>query len=77
MAALVLYDDTLTIKDEIRYFGGKKWTGATVLFWLNKWLVIIYYTFSLATGFEISDAMRGPREVVIDIGCIDVHHMGT
>ncbi|KAM5536634.1 hypothetical protein V8D89_009729 [Ganoderma adspersum] len=53
--ALIFYECALTIKDEIQFFWWKKLTGATMLFWLNKWLIIACCAVSLATCFKTSN----------------------
>ena len=55
MAVLFFYECALTIKDEMRLFWKKKLTGATVLFWLNKWFIITTYAINTVTYFKISD----------------------
>lgn len=57
MAVLFFYECALTIKDEMRLFWKKKLTGATVLFWLNKWLAIVSYAILLVTSLKISGAV--------------------
>ena len=58
MAALIFYDFILTTDEEVRLFWGKKLTGATVLFWLNKWLIIVYYATAVISFFKIPDTVR-------------------
>lgn len=54
---LVLYEAIITTGDDIRFFWGRKLTGASLLFWLNKWLIILCYAFSLTTNLHLSDAV--------------------
>ncbi|KAI1791801.1 hypothetical protein LXA43DRAFT_377798 [Ganoderma leucocontextum] len=74
--AFVLYEYIIITQDEIRFFWGKRLTGATVLFWLNKWIIILYYAISFATGFKVPDALPGHNQGLINIGCVDVLGMG-
>ena len=57
---LLLYDSFLTTRDEMRFFWGRKFTGATILFLINKWLCILLYGSILATFLKTSDAVRSP-----------------
>lgn len=57
MTAFVLYDYIITTEEEVRLFWGKKLTGATMLFWLNKWLVILHYTVAAVSIVKVSDAV--------------------
>ena len=57
-AVIVLYDFALTTGDEVRLFWGRRFTGATALFLLNKWVNVLYFLFAVAGYFEMSDAVR-------------------
>ena len=46
--ALVFFEYSLTISDEIRLFWGKKATGAVVLFLANRYLTLAYMAFEIA-----------------------------
>ncbi|TBU21641.1 hypothetical protein BD311DRAFT_677894, partial [Dichomitus squalens] len=52
---IFLYDAILTTGEEVRCFWGRKLTGAAILFWLNKYLTIIYLVWNLGTLLSISD----------------------
>ncbi|KAM5531470.1 hypothetical protein V8D89_014860 [Ganoderma adspersum] len=54
-SVLVLYEAIITTGDNVRFFWGRKLTGASVLFWLNKWLAVLCYAFSLASNLRLSD----------------------
>ncbi|TBU60083.1 hypothetical protein BD310DRAFT_848403 [Dichomitus squalens] len=45
----------ITTGEEIRCFGGRKIAGAAVLFWMNKYMTILFLVWQLATGLNISD----------------------
>ncbi|TBU24418.1 hypothetical protein BD311DRAFT_857761, partial [Dichomitus squalens] len=52
---LFLWDAILSTKDDVHFFWRKKPTGAAVLFWLNKYLAVIYFSYALASEmFELS-----------------------
>ncbi|PIL24776.1 hypothetical protein GSI_12662 [Ganoderma sinense ZZ0214-1] len=59
-SVLIIYEAIITTGDDVRFFWGRKLTGATVLFWLNKWLAVMCYAFSLASNLRLSD-----------VGCAD------
>ncbi|TBU34123.1 hypothetical protein BD311DRAFT_683366 [Dichomitus squalens] len=54
-AVLFLYDLVITTDDEIRYFWGRKITGAALLFWLNKYMTTLYLIWDLGSIFKISN----------------------
>ncbi|EJF61355.1 hypothetical protein DICSQDRAFT_60554, partial [Dichomitus squalens LYAD-421 SS1] len=54
-AVVFLYDSMITTGEEIRCFWGRKMTGAAILFWLNKYMTVLYLVWELATCFNISD----------------------
>ncbi|TBU54970.1 hypothetical protein BD310DRAFT_934764 [Dichomitus squalens] len=54
-AVIFLYDAILTTGEEVRCFWGRKLTGAAILFWLNKYLTILYLVWNLGTLLSISD----------------------
>ena len=51
--------------DEVRCFWGRKVTGAAILFYLNKYMNILYLVLGLATFLTISDEVRS-HIVIID-----------
>ena len=56
LVVLFMYDSVITTGDEIRCFWGKKLTGAAILFWLNKYLTLLYMVWDLGSGFiDITD----------------------
>ncbi|KAI1790286.1 hypothetical protein LXA43DRAFT_518686 [Ganoderma leucocontextum] len=61
-SVLVLYEAIITTGDDVQFFWGGKLTGATMLFWLNKWLAVFCYGFSLASNLRVSDAVRRHRQ---------------
>ena len=48
-AAFVIYDYIITLGQEIEMFWMRKFTGATALFLLNRYLVVLDYVFNIAT----------------------------
>ena len=66
-AVLVLYDFALTTGDEVRLFWNRKLTGATVLFWLNKWLNVLLFVCAVSGYFKMSDAVRATSTFAVDI----------
>ncbi|TBU39365.1 hypothetical protein BD309DRAFT_872424, partial [Dichomitus squalens] len=59
-AVVFLYDSMITTGEEIRCFAGRKVAGAAVLFWLNKYMTILFLVWQLATGLNISDEVCTP-----------------
>ncbi|TBU36945.1 hypothetical protein BD309DRAFT_877374, partial [Dichomitus squalens] len=57
-AVVFLYDAVLTTGQEVTYFWGRRVTGATILFWLNKYMTMLYMVWNLATSHNISDESR-------------------
>ncbi|TBU60060.1 hypothetical protein BD310DRAFT_923811 [Dichomitus squalens] len=55
-----LYDSIITTGEEIRCFWGRKITGAAILFWLNKYMTMLYLVSDLATFFNLSDKVCPP-----------------
>ena len=65
--ALIIYEYVITLGGEFGLFWSQKWTGASVLFLVNRYMVLIYnltlirgfYPFSLAvSGFRPSTLLR-------------------
>ncbi|TBU34124.1 hypothetical protein BD311DRAFT_747179 [Dichomitus squalens] len=46
-AVLFIYDSIITTGDEIQCFWGRKVTGAAILFWLNKYMALLYMVWDL------------------------------
>lgn len=55
LAVMFLYDSILITGDEMRCFWGRKITAATVLFWLNKYVMAFGLVWSIGTSLNISD----------------------
>ena len=58
LAALILYDHLLTLKREIRLYWRRDWNGATILFFCNKYLIMLLYLYGLSGFFPMSDSVR-------------------
>ncbi|TBU52427.1 hypothetical protein BD310DRAFT_788877, partial [Dichomitus squalens] len=57
-AVVFLYDSMIVTGEEARCFWGRKITGEAVLFWMNKYMTILYLVWQLATALNISDRVR-------------------
>ena len=55
ISALVLYDYLISLDQEVNLFWKRKFTGATVLFLLNKYLLVLSNILSLASTERSSD----------------------
>ena len=55
---MVIYEYAITIGKETRLFWGKKVTGAAVLFFLNRYIVLGFNTYALAnSSIPVSDVV--------------------
>ena len=57
ISALVLYDYLISLDQEVNLFWKRKFTGATVLFLLNRYLLLINYTLIFATTSHLSETV--------------------
>ncbi|TBU41855.1 hypothetical protein BD309DRAFT_867468, partial [Dichomitus squalens] len=48
-----LYDTILTTGEEVRCFWGRKVTGAAILFWLNKYMTMLYLVWNLGNLLDL------------------------
>ncbi|TFK86763.1 hypothetical protein K466DRAFT_618635 [Polyporus arcularius HHB13444] len=55
MVALIFYEHLLTFGDEVEMFWKRKFTGATAIFLLNRYLILVSYLMELATVWIKSD----------------------
>ena len=65
---LFIYDYTITFPYEVRLFWRGKATGATLLFFANRYLTLFISTFNLATIVSMSNAVSscGPSHRLTD-----------
>ncbi|EJF60219.1 hypothetical protein DICSQDRAFT_63639 [Dichomitus squalens LYAD-421 SS1] len=63
--AVFLYDIIITTGEEIRCFWGRKVTGAAILFWMNKYMTILFLAWNFGSEFapskEVSMCSLGPH----------------
>ncbi|TBU34156.1 hypothetical protein BD311DRAFT_344685 [Dichomitus squalens] len=59
-AVLFIYDSVIMTGEEIRCFWGRKVTGASVLFWLNKYIAMLYFVWILATYLGLPNKVCDP-----------------
>ncbi|KAI0713703.1 hypothetical protein C8Q76DRAFT_620410, partial [Earliella scabrosa] len=52
LAVLFIYEIVITATDEVNYFWRRKWTGASVLFVLNRYTVLVYDLMSIIIFFS-------------------------
>ena len=57
--ALVIYEYLITLRREAQLFWRGKWTGATVLFFFNRYLSLIVYICGFVGNAHISAQVRG------------------
>ena len=48
---LFFYECVITFTDEVNLFWSQKLTGASALFFANRWAIIVYGAYTLITGF--------------------------
>ena len=48
-SVILFYDYLITFGDEVQLFWRRKWTGATVLFILNRYIVLLVHIISLCS----------------------------
>ena len=59
LSALVIYEYTLTFRDEIDLFWNRRLSGAAILFALNRYLMLGVITFqTICTFVALSDTVR-------------------
>ena len=61
---MLIYDHVVTVTYEVRLFWRKKATGASLLFFANRYLALFYYIFEITTNVSMSDAVS-LRDLVI------------
>ncbi|PIL30385.1 hypothetical protein GSI_07570 [Ganoderma sinense ZZ0214-1] len=54
---IVLYEYVVTFHMEVDLFWGKEITGASIVFFLNRYLVLAYYLVQLPTWFSLSGSL--------------------
>ena len=52
-----IYEYLITIGSETQYFWGRKKTGATVLFFLNRYASLVWYVLQFASYANMSDSV--------------------
>ncbi|KAI0794518.1 hypothetical protein C8Q74DRAFT_1365958 [Fomes fomentarius] len=67
--AFVIYDYAITLGQEIEMFWKRKFTGATALFLLNRYLLVLDYIFNIAT-IERSSEARSYSELMSLDRCV-------
>lgn len=58
--ALLLYDYILTFRHEVRFVWGRKFSGATALFLVNRYCIILFYLVEVVTEFPIQSKVSPP-----------------
>ncbi len=52
---LFIYEYFITIGEEVKYFWARKWTGASALFFLNRYVPFTLYVMEFASYASMSD----------------------
>ena len=61
---MLIYDYVVTVTYEVRLFWRRKATGASLLFFANRYLTLFLYIFEITTNVSMSDAVS-LRDLVI------------
>ncbi|KAI0709866.1 hypothetical protein C8Q76DRAFT_82462 [Earliella scabrosa] len=63
-AALYMYEYLVTFLEEVNLFWRKPWTGASILFYTNRYTVLAYHTFNLGSFSLVTDSVTGIQAIV-------------
>lgn len=58
--ALLLYDYILTFRHEVRFVWGREISGATAMFLVNRYFIILSYLVIIVTEFPIQSKVSTP-----------------
>ena len=59
LTAFIVWEHLITLDQEIRYFWRRKFTGAAVLFMLNRYIVLVLYALNVSAEFiSFTDEVR-------------------
>ena len=74
-----MYDYTITFPDEVRLFWRRKATGATLLFFANRYLAQFIYIFDISTNVSMSNAVsfRDLSHHLIDTDSLHLKDVGV
>ncbi|KAI0682289.1 hypothetical protein C8T65DRAFT_750689 [Cerioporus squamosus] len=50
-SVLFFFECAITFTDEVNLFWSQRLTGASALFFLNRWAIVLYGAYTLITGF--------------------------
>ena len=65
----VIYEQFITFDQEVDLFWTRKPTGATALFVLNRYLLVLDYIFNIATIERSSEIVSGCQLVALKSAC--------
>ena len=68
-AAFVVYEYLVTFSNEVQLFWGRDITGASILFFINRYMMLFYAIFSLPTG----GLLAGTKTVSLDVEIFGFH----
>ena len=71
VTALVFYEYTITLGQEIDMFWKRKFTGATVLFLLTRYLLLLYFILDFASIERSSEIVSGCQLLALRSACQD------
>ena len=52
-----MYEYLVTFLEEVNLFWRKPWTGASILFYMNRYTVLAYHTFNLGSFSLVTDSV--------------------
>ncbi|OCH95069.1 hypothetical protein OBBRIDRAFT_641024 [Obba rivulosa] len=74
--ALVLYDHLTTISREVQLIWGRKWTSVILLFYLNRWITVVWVLSTLTDFLPIATIpLQGNYILARWLKHCAVHHM--
>ncbi|RPD75800.1 hypothetical protein L226DRAFT_570044 [Lentinus tigrinus ALCF2SS1-7] len=71
---LIFFEHILTFGDEVEVFWKRKFTGATVMFLLNRYLILVSYILELASVWIKSDYLCSYQACMVDVRITDVFY---
>ena len=74
-----MYDYTVTFPYEVQLFWRKKATGASLLFFANRYFTMFYHIFDISTNVTMSDAvsLRDLTHHLIDTDSLHLKDVGV
>ncbi|OCH92644.1 hypothetical protein OBBRIDRAFT_423876 [Obba rivulosa] len=71
-SAIVFHDHLITVSQEVQFVWGRRWTSVNLLFYLNRWITLLWACLNVAILFPMVSPNVSEKKICIKQPVADI-----